>query len=171
MTSAEALYLRDYLLQVIEGESATTRRVLAALPAARLEYRPGPKAMSARELAWHIAEAEPLLLEVVARGSFDGVSPAAEVPATIEAILAHYDRHLGPGLARVRAVSAEQLLQPVNLFGASDLLVRRLAYVPFHAVHHRGQLSAYLRAMGAFVPGCYGWSADERERARLEEAK
>jgi uncharacterized damage-inducible protein DinB len=78
-------------------------------------------------------------------------------------MLAYYDREFPAALAKVRALDGARLAAPVR-FGAVTLpLVAHLLFVAHHSIHHRGQLSAYLRAMGAFVPGVFGPSADERE--------
>ena len=165
MNPDQAVFLRDELLDLIQRESASTRRMLEAVPVKFLDYRPHAKAMTMRELAWHIVQAEPLLLRVIAQGTWDGVDIDEIVPENIEDMLAHYDRELPGEIARVRAMSGDELLTSGDLFGAEDALVRRLIYVPNHSIHHRGQLSAYLRAVGAYVPGVYGRSADDRERA------
>jgi len=165
MTSAEAVFLRDELLDLLRRESVSTRRVIEAVPARHLNYQPHAKAMTMRELAWHIAQAEPLLLSVIAQGNWDGIDIDPTIPEAIPEILEHYDRELPIGLEAVRAMRVDLLLDTYDLFGAKDCLARRMFYVPMHSAHHRGQLSAYLRAVGAFVPGVYGWSADEREAA------
>ena len=69
MTSEQAIFLRDFLLQGIEGEFATTKRVLAAVTDERSDYRPDPKSRTARELAWHIVVAEVVFFNDIARGS------------------------------------------------------------------------------------------------------
>ena len=64
-------------------------------------------------------------------------------------------------LARVRAISGEQLCNPIDFLGAMKAPgIMYLSMALKHSVHHRGQLSAYLRAMGGSVPGIYGPSAD-----------
>lgn len=165
MNHDQAVFLRDELLALVQRESRSTRRMLQAVPAKSLDYRPHAKAMSMREVAWHIVQAEPLLLRVIAQGTWDGVDIDELVPESVADMLAHYDRELPAVVARVQAMSGDELLATGDLFGAEDLLVRRLMYVPSHSIHHRGQLSAYLRAVGAYVPGVYGYSADDRERA------
>lgn len=165
MTPEQAEFLRDELLALIEREAPATRRVIEAIPAKHLGWRPHAKAMSMHELAWHIVQAEHLTLVVTATGSWDGIDLDEPMPRTVAEILAYHETRTPQGIARVRAMDGATLLQGCNLFGAEGSRVRRLFYVPTHVIHHRGQLSTYLRAVDAFVPGVYGWSADERERA------
>ncbi len=168
MTADQALFMRDELCALLEREAPATRAVIAAIPEHKLSYRPHHRGMSMHELAWHIVQAEHLTLLVVAQGTWDGVDLGEPIPQSPEALVAHHERTLPEGLAAVRAMDGATLLEGCSLFGVEDTRVRRLFYVPTHSIHHRGQLSAYLRAVGAFVPGVYGWSADERERATKE---
>jgi len=163
MTPDHACFLRDELCALIEREAPATRRVIAAIPMNKMAYRPHPKAMSMHELAWHIVQAEHLTLTVVARGDWEGVDLDEPVPQTPAGLVDYHEHTLADALAQVRALDGSTLLEGCNLFGGADTRVRRLFYVPTHVIHHRGQLTSYLRAAGAFVPGVYGWSADERE--------
>lgn len=162
MSPEEARVIRDAAVRVVEREAAGTRRLIAAIPADRLDWRPDPKGTAALELAWHIVESEILLCEVFERGSFQGLAHSEHPPPTIAEVLAHHEQMLPPGLERLRALSPERLAEEVRLFGRTCPLAEHLWFMPHHSIHHRGQLSAYLRAMGAFVPGVYGRSADER---------
>jgi uncharacterized damage-inducible protein DinB len=165
MTPDQAEFLRDELVALVEREAPATRRMIEAIPERKLSYRPHAKAMSMHELAWHIVQAEHLTLVVAAQGTWDDIDLDEPMPRTVAELLAYHDRRLPEGLAKVRAMNGATLLEGCNLFGGADTRVRRLFYVPTHLIHHRGQLSAYLRAAGAVVPGVYGWSADEREAA------
>lgn len=165
MTPEQAEFLRDEILALIEREIPATRRVIEAVPEKHLGYRPHAKAMSMHELAWHIVQAESLTLVVTAAGKWDGVDLDEPMPRTVAELLAHQQTRTPEGIARVRALDGATLLEGCNLFGGEGSRVRRLFYVPTHVIHHRGQLSTYLRAVDAFVPGVYGWSADDRERA------
>jgi uncharacterized damage-inducible protein DinB len=65
-------------------------------------------------------------------------------------------------MAQVKALSDDQLLKPISFFGImTQPAVTYLSFLLMHGIHHRGQLSTYLRAMGAKVPSIYGGSADE----------
>jgi uncharacterized damage-inducible protein DinB len=147
--------------QGIEQEMQVTRKVIAAIPQERCSYRPDPKAKSALELAWHIVTGEAGMLDSIANMNFSTEDSGA-VPATVAEILSWYDQHGKQALARVRAMSPEQLVTPVDFFGVLKLPVFcYLQIVSNHTIHHRGQLSTYLRPMGGKVPSIYGGSADE----------
>ena len=73
-----------------------------------------------------------------------------------------YDKGFVELVARLKALSDEQLMRRIPFFGVLDVpAVSYLLWMLVHTVHHRGQLSTYLRAMGAKVPSIYGGSADE----------
>lgn len=164
MTPEQALFLRDFLLQGIEGEFVTTKRVLAAIPDERSDdYRPDPKSKTARELAWHIVVTEAMFFNDIARGSFEG---STEEPTNstknMAELIAHYETNFKTGLEKVKGLSGEQLAATIPFFGVMNFpAVQYLAFLHNHSVHHRGQLSAYLRAMGSKVPAIYGPSGDE----------
>ena len=149
-------------------ESKTTRKVIAAAPADKCDYRPDPKSMAALELCWHIASADCFFLNGVAKGEF-ARSGDSGMPANIKCsadVLAWYDENFPKAVAAVQAMSGEKLAANINFFGMFDFPgVDYLSLSLRHGVHHRGQLSAYLRPMGAKVPGIYGPSGDEPVKA------
>ncbi|HUQ90500.1 MAG TPA: DinB family protein [Bryobacteraceae bacterium] len=145
------------------SESQTTRKVIAAVPSDKGDYTPDPKSMNALDLAWHIASSEIWFLEGVAAGKFSPGDPVrpADV-ATSKDVLAYYDANFGPALKRAQSISSEDAAKIIDFYGVFQLPA--VVYVSFllkHSIHHRGQLSAYLRPMGAKVPSIYGGSADE----------
>jgi uncharacterized damage-inducible protein DinB len=161
-TPAFAAGFTQMSLSGLAMESQITRKVIAAVPQDKCGYRPDPKAKSALELAWHIATGEVGLLDSIADMKFAMENRYATVPATIAEILAWYDENSRRAMARVQAMAAEQLLTPVDFYGMLNLPVfNYLAIVNSHSIHHRGQLSTYLRPMGSKVPSIYGGSADE----------
>jgi len=88
--------------------------------------------------------------------------PAKPAEMTDSASIAQWhEQHLAAGLAKLRGMSAEHLLRDVDFFGQKAPAVTWVVLMNNHAVHHRGQLAAYLRAMGSKVPAIYGMSADE----------
>lgn len=163
MTPEQAKMTLDMWAQDAAYESQTTRKVIAAMPADKGDYTPDPKSMPALELAWHIASSELWFLDGIAKGAFiPGDSKKPEDIKTPADVLAAYDAAFGPALEKVKALSADDAAKPVDFFGMMQL--PNAAYLGFlvkHTVHHRGQLSAYLRPMGGKVPSIYGGSADE----------
>ena len=153
--------IRDYFVGLFQKESATTRKVILAAPVGQNEYGPSEKCMRAGKLLRHIAESEVFFLRGIADGEFrrDGLMPPeADTP---EAIIAWYDANEPVQLKRVAALSGEHLINNVKFFMWEMPAHQFLPMSLMHAIHHRGQLSAYLRPMGGKVPSIYGPSGDE----------
>jgi len=143
-------------------EMPVTKGVIDAVPESRKEYRPDPKARTANELAWHLANSEVWFLKGIADGAFS--DPAAfekDAPKTIAEVAQWYESNAQKEAERVSKMGPEQLSTPIDFFGAFKLPA--FAYLEFatkHSCHHRGQLAAYLRPMGSKCPDIYGGSAD-----------
>ena len=162
MNAEQAKVVANFLLSTTENEAKTTRKVIAAVPEDKHAYRPDPNARTAFELAWHLAGADVYFLTGVADGEFKaGGERPAEIK-TIADIVAWYDKNLPQCLAKVRALPAEKLTQPINFHGVFNFpAVQYLMVLNNHGIHHRGQLASYLRPMGSKVPMIYGGSFDE----------
>jgi len=103
------------------------------------------------------------LLTAIANGKF--VPPPDDSDAcgimTPQDAIARYNARIPPAIQRVKALSGEDLVRKLDLLGLLQMpAVNFLSMAVKHSVHHRGQLSSYLRAMGGKVPGIYGPSAD-----------
>lgn len=164
MTNEQAEFLLQHVyLPQIQNESKTTRRVLEAVPADQCNYKPDAHAKSALELAWHLASSEAFFLNGVAAGAF--AAGGGTMPETIKTpadVVKFYDENLPKAIANVSALKGDALTRDINFFGVFNFPA--IAYVGLmcsHSVHHRGQLSTYLRPMGAKVPRIYGGSYDE----------
>ena len=162
MTPETATQLRDYLLPQLQQEFATTRKVLAAVPADQCNYKPSDKCMSGLELASHIALAETFFLRGVINGAFEWKQLDLKTPAEV---LAYYDETVPPLIAQVASLTGDKLAQDIAVATWNQPAITYLSFDMSHGIHHRGQLSAYLRPMGAKVPSIYGPSADEPEQA------
>jgi len=162
LTNDEARLLGGYLLAQIEQEVATTRRVLEAVPAGQEGYSPDARSMPALKLAWHIASAEKWFLDSVLNGKFEsGDSGVPESIRTGAGVAAWYAANLPASIDALRQAPAETFSRTLDFFGMMQAQgVDFLALALKHSVHHRGQLSAYLRPMGGKVPGIYGPSGD-----------
>lgn len=162
MNPEQAAVVSGFLLQGIENESKTTRRVIAAVPEDKHDYRPDPNARTAFELAWHVAASDIYFLNGVASGEFAAGGERPPEIKTIADVLAWYDKALPESLAKVKALSAEKLTKEINFHGVFNApAVQYLIVANNHGIHHRGQLATYLRPMGAKVPRIYGGSFDE----------
>jgi uncharacterized damage-inducible protein DinB len=167
MTLDQAVWLRDLYLKPLEIESATTARVLEAVPAAAGEYRPDPASRSAMDLLRHIAGADVRFVETVLNGEFSTQNLIPDDARTPAEIAAWYSATHAERRAALATLAGALLLKPVNFRGMfTRPAVTYLQMGLHHTIHHRGQLSAYLRAMGAKVPSIYGESYDAAQ-ARL----
>lgn len=157
----QAHFLAQHLIANIESESQVTRKVLAAVPDDQAHYRPEEKSKTAFELAWHIASVEVWFLESVAAGAFSDPSSLGMPVSKPSEVVAWYDAHLPAALAKARTRTGDQLAQIITFYTFQLPAVLYLNFAMVHTVHHRGQLSVYLRPMGSKVPSIYGGSADE----------
>jgi uncharacterized damage-inducible protein DinB len=166
------LFVHNVVLGTLKNESRTTRSILAAVPKANLDYRPDPCAKTANELLRHIASADNFFLKSVADGAFvPGSVKTPEDVKTPEEVAEWYGNEYAKNFDAVSQLSGEQLIQIVDFRG----LFQRPAYIflqagLLHAVHHRGQLSTYLRPMGGKVPAIYGESYDSAEAKKAAQA-
>lgn len=163
MTPENAKTMAEFFISVIEMETPTTRKIIAAVPEDKSDYRPDEKARSALELARHIPGSDIWFLEAVSNGEFGDFDPGAEEKiTTVAGALKVYDEQFGSALDKVKALRGEKLAKEVSMMGMFNLpAVIYLSFLIRHTVHHRGQLSTYLRPMGSKVPSIYGGSADE----------
>ena len=163
MNSTEAKIIADYLLGNFEFEMQTTARVLAAVPNQNLAYQPDSLAKSGIGLVRHIVLEDEWLLNSIADGQFNPPpddSDACGIMSPADGA-AQYKAKLPAALARVRAMTPEQLTQVLDLFGVMQMpALDFIGLALKHSVHHRGQLSSYVRPMGGQVPSIYGPSAN-----------
>ena len=157
----------EALLQELEQEAQTTKRVLERVPGDRLAWKPHDKSMSLGQLALHIAVVPGAIAEIsrqspVALPQFEHPSPASAaelIPALdqslakVREILGKMDETALSKTWRVMDGDREVMAIPVGALLRTIMLN--------HWYHHRGQLSVYLRQTGALVPSIYGPSADE----------
>ena len=162
MTPENAQAIAAFLLPQLRQEFETTRRVIAAVPADTAGYKPSEKCMSGLQLSTHIALSEAFFLNGVINGKFDWVDQKFADPA---AVLAFYDAAIPALFNQIEALPAENLAQPITFHSWTMSAVDYLAMDLKHGIHHRGQLSAYLRPMGAKVPSIYGPTADTEAEA------
>jgi uncharacterized damage-inducible protein DinB len=149
------------MLDGITREAEITKKVIAAVPDAASSYKPDPKARTAKELAWHLANSDVQFLDGIAGLNFKMESPE-HPPQTSAEVVAWYDNRIKQGVASIAAMTPEQLLTPVNFYGVFNLpAVLYLGFQSSHSIHHRGGLATYLRPMGSKVPSIYGGSYDE----------
>jgi uncharacterized damage-inducible protein DinB len=163
MDPEEAKTVAEFLVADFTSEMQTTLSVIQAVPKSHLDYRPDPKSKTGLGLVRHIALEDAWLLNCIASGEFTPPpddSDACGIMSPADAAV-RYKEQVPAALDRVRAMSGEKLAVAIDMFGMIKAPgVNFLAIAIKHSVHHRGQLSTYLRPMGAKVPGIYGPSAD-----------
>ncbi len=157
------------MMAEFQQESATTRRVLQRIPAAKLEWRPHPHSMSAGQLAMHIALVPGSIAKLAQLDRFDAATanfnppqPGSmdEVLTTLDASIAAAEAYM-EGLSEAAAMATWSLNAGAKTIFTMPRVVLLRTIMLNHWYHHRGQLSVYLRLLEAPVPVIYGRSYDE----------
>jgi uncharacterized damage-inducible protein DinB len=162
MSPEQAKVILDYQVGVTRREIATTAKVLAAANVEGLAYKPADKCMDGDALLWHIANSDYALLNGVVSGEFNFGGERPANTQTPSQLAAWYLQNVNNALDKCAAMSPENAARVINFMGAVEQpAVTFLTMATNHSIHHRGQLSAYLRPMGSKVPAIYGMSADE----------
>jgi uncharacterized damage-inducible protein DinB len=163
MATSDVNTVADFLAADFEYEMQTTLRVFEAVPTGHLGYKPDPKAKNGLDLVRHITLEDEWILNSIADGEFKA-PPAGDDSCGIMSpadAIARYKQKVPAALKRVRAMPAEKLTANIDLLGLIQMpAINFLAMAIKHSVHHRGQLSTYLRPMGGKNPSIYGPSAD-----------
>jgi uncharacterized damage-inducible protein DinB len=139
-------------------EAKTTSKVLARIPEDS-NYRPDPKSRTAREIAWQIVAEEKMIIDALESAVATWAPPPP--PATMKEICEVYDRQSADIAERWRALPAARWDGTLEFFGHQRPAAPMAWSFLFDIVHHRGQITTYLRPMGSTVPQIYGPSADE----------
>ena len=149
---------RQLFTKFWEDESKTTRNVMARIPEGS-DYRPDPKSRLASEIAWQIACEEKMLIDALETGKAEWAPPDA--PPTMKDLLAAYEKQSADIIRRLKALPAARWDGTLEFFGSQRPASPMAWSFLFDIVHHRGQITTYLRPMGSTVPQIYGPSADE----------
>lgn len=167
MRPDHAEFLRNFYAVSLRNEHPVTRRVIEAIPEDKVDYRPNDIVKSAIDLAWHIVSAEHRFMAAVINGAFEFGGTRPDSVKTVQDIAAWYGGTFQRDLEQVQALDTDALLKVVDFRGIFQFpAVVYLQIGLHHSIHHRGQLSMYLRPMGARVPSIYGESYDATQ-ARL----
>ena len=140
------------------NESKTTRNVLARIPEGS-DYRPDPKSRTAKEIAWQMVCEERMIIEALESGVAAWNPP--DIPATMKDVLEAYDTLSADMPRRWAAVTRDRWDGTIEWFGKQRPASPMAWSFLFDLVHHRGQITTYLRPMGSTVPQIYGPSGDE----------
>ena len=156
--------LKAFFLKYWDKEAAATRKVIERIPQGTCDYKADPKARTARQLAWL------MVVEEIVLG--DGMDKAVfawkdrPLPETMAEILAEYDKQHAAVTDTLNRVPLSTWEGEVGFMWEGQEVMRSPGYEMawgflLDQIHHRGQLSTYLRPMGSTVPAIYGPSADE----------
>ena len=158
----------EELLQELEQETQTTRRVLERVPDSHLTWRPHEKARTLGELAMHVAIVPGALAELISSPSPRQVPQFTDpVPANASELLSTLEESITKAKTALKGLDDTKLNEVWRLMNGEQELfaVPRRALLRSvmlnHWYHHRGQLSVYLRQLDVLIPSIYGPSADE----------
>jgi uncharacterized damage-inducible protein DinB len=163
--------LHGVYLPGLKNESRITKSVIEAIPLDGGDYRPDEISKSALDLAWHIAATEMRFMEAVVAGEFDFTPrPKPDSIKNSVDLSGWYTENFEPRFEKLTSLTTEQLLKIVDFRGLFQLpAVMYLNFVLHHSIHHRGQLSVYLRPAGGKVPAIYGESYDSAEARKAAQ--
>jgi uncharacterized damage-inducible protein DinB len=139
-------------------ESKTTRNVLARIPEGS-DYRPDPRSRTAQEIAWQIVCEERMIIEALETGKAEWAPPP--MPSAMSEVVQAYERQSAEMERRWTELTRERWDGMLEFFGSQRPASPMAWSFLFDIVHHRGQITTYLRPMGSTVPQIYGPSADE----------
>lgn len=159
------------ILAELDRELAVTRQVLERIPADKLDYQPHPKSMKLMQLGSHIVNLllfNKLFVEADQRDFLDPHAPKPlPTPASLAELLTRFDQYSADLRQALQASSDEKLGGNFRLHRGEQTLMERPKAAAIrvmglnHSIHHRGQLTVYLRLLDVPLPGLYGPSADE----------
>jgi len=159
----------DPVLAELAHEAATTRRLLERLPQAHLTWKPHEKSMTLGRLAGHIAEIPVRISSILELDEYDFAAGGGDphTASSVADLLAFFDQSVSQATERLKAQTNDRLLATWRLKKMGKLLVEMprmgaiRAILMNHLIHHRGQLSVYLRLQNVPLPSIYGPTADE----------
>lgn len=162
--------LNQALIPEFKHEAASTRKILERVPFENPDWKPHEKSYTMARMAGHVAEIMQWTAATINTEGLDfaksGYKPF--IPVSKEELLERFDAHCQEALSLLENVSDETLKGTWTLQHGEHVIftLPRIAtlrsFVMNHLIHHRGQLSVYLRLLNVPVPGMYGPSADER---------
>ncbi len=149
---------RERFLELWTNEARTTARVLSRIPEDS-DYRPDPRSRTAQEIAWQIVNEEKMITDTLETGT--GAWDPGPMPATMREVVDAYEKQSGELIERWRSLPQDRWDGTVDFFGNTRPASAMAWSFLLDIIHHRGQISTYLRPMGSTVPQIYGPSADE----------
>jgi uncharacterized damage-inducible protein DinB len=161
---------KEIFLRIREREAQTTPRVIRAFPADKLDFKPHERSRSIHELAWQCVIDEQVIEKIIEDANdLRNVPPSPPPPESMEEIAVAYENAHREAAEKMRRPEAEfSKMVTVTMRGGSIQLeqAETIWWNLLDEVHHRGQLTVYLRQAGAKVPSIYGPSGDEAQNFR-----
>ena len=165
-------WLQDVLLGTLKNESRITKKVLESVPAEKADYRPDPISKTAMELVRHIAASEIRFLDTTINAKFPDAAVLPDNVKTPAQIANWYEENFAKCFEKLGHLKGEHLVRMTDFRGMFQRpAVSFLALGMSHTIHHRGQLTSYLRSMGAKVPSIYGESYDAAQERMATTAR
>lgn len=154
-------------LKEMEAEAIASRKCLERIPEASFEYKPHPKSMKMGYLALLVAEIPLWIKYMVETGEIDFVTFPHLEPKTTQELVSHFEENLSGAKAALQNTNDDELQKPFTLKANGQVLytspkIQDIGTTINHWVHHRGQLTVYMRLNDIPVPSIYGPSADDK---------
>lgn len=154
-------------LHELEKEAAATRKCLERIPESLFEYKPHEKSMTLGYLALLVAEIPKWLQLMIEDSEIDFATFKHFEPKTNAELVAHFDENMAGAKKALESVSDEALNESFHLKNKGEIIYsvpkkEDIGTSINHLVHHRGQLTVYMRLNDIAVPSVYGPSADDR---------
>ena len=140
------------------NEAKTTRKVFERIPEGS-DYKPDPRSRTAQDIAWQIVCEEKMIIEALETGTVEWAPPP--MPKSMKEITGIYEKQSADIIARWKALPDARWDGTLQFFGKESPASPMAWSFLFDIVHHRGQITTYLRPMGSTVPQIYGPSGDE----------
>ncbi|MEO5858211.1 MAG: DinB family protein [Pyrinomonadaceae bacterium] len=168
-TAATSNTLGSAFLAELEQEAKVAREVLSRVPADKFDWKPHDKSMSFGKLASHVAEMVSWTGPTLDHPELDFAKMDYKPfePKTTEELLEFFDKNLAEAVQVLNNMTDDRFIESWSLRNGETVyfsmpkVVAMRSFVINHIVHHRGQLSVYLRLNDIPVPSMYGPSADE----------
>jgi uncharacterized damage-inducible protein DinB len=164
--------IKDALLPEYDHELATTRRLLERVPEAEFDWKPHPKSMTLGQLAGHVANIPFWCIRTLDAPAYDLAEQAPEAkldpPASTAALLEGFDKRVAQARASLAKATDAEMMATWSLKSGDHVIFSMprvsavRSFVMNHLIHHRGQLSVYLRMKDIPLPPIYGPTADEQ---------
>lgn len=154
-------------LDELNAEYKATRACLERIPESLFDYKPHPKSMNLGYLALLVAEIPLWVKHMVTDGEIDFVSFKHATPKTTDELVTHFEENIEAARSALKDASDEDLQASFTLKADGQVLytspkMNDIGVTLNHWVHHRGQLTVYMRLNDIAVPSIYGPSADDR---------